>query len=135
MVRPEMEGAFALTDEFYLTMGKYHVLWASIDIVIDCSIARSLKVPANDAHLITAGMFYGRKIRLLLDLLREDTVINQSIKTKMRQALKELLGSKRDVLTHGYIWSSQNTISFQLRKAGEHFIVQTEEFTVDGLHD
>ena len=64
MVRPKLEGALIISDEFYRRIGEFHVLWATADLSIDFAIGKFLGLPAVDTHLLTAGMFYGRKLKL-----------------------------------------------------------------------
>jgi hypothetical protein len=129
MVRPELKGAISLSDDFYRTIGKFHVLWATADLSIDFAIGKFLGLPAEDTHLLTAGMFYGRKLRLLSDLVKRNGALGEKRRTKFLQSIKHLLGAKRDVVTHSYIWSSDIEVKFYLRKAGDKFTVQESRFT------
>jgi hypothetical protein len=130
MVRPELEGAISLSEDFYRTIGKFHVLWASADLSIDFAIGKFLELPPEDTHLLTAGMLYGRKLRLLSDLIKRNKTLDEKTRTKFLQSIKLLLGAKRDVITHSYIWSSGTEVKFYLRKAGgEKFTVQESRFT------
>jgi hypothetical protein len=57
---PDMEGAVALSKEFYLALGAFHTMCSAVDLTIDFAIAKFLNVTAADAHLITSGMMFGK---------------------------------------------------------------------------
>jgi hypothetical protein len=133
--RPQPKHRLTSDDEFYQLVGQFHVLWSSLDLSIDFAIGKFLKLPAKDTHLVTTGMFYGRKIRLLLDLVNRDRKLPYRLRTKYNQSLKALLGSKRDLLTHGYLSSGPDSVSFFLRKSGDQFSVQNQTFTIEEFRE
>ena len=47
MVRPELKGAISLSDDFYRTIGKFHVLWPTTDLSIDFAIGKFLGLPVS----------------------------------------------------------------------------------------
>ena len=46
-------------------LGIFHSNWSAIDLYTDFAIYQFLRVTPQQAHLITSGMVFGRKARLL----------------------------------------------------------------------
>jgi hypothetical protein len=109
-------------------MGAFQSMWGSTEIVTDYAICKFLKVTPGQAHLITAGMLFGRKGRLLADLIARS---DDPKKDQILGAFNKLRGmSKRDMFAHAYVRSDSNTITFLDRSGGE-FRAQEHTFTLD----
>jgi hypothetical protein len=52
-----------VTSEFLSQMGRFHGIWSSIELNIDYAVGKFLGVPHEEAHLITAGTDFNRKVR------------------------------------------------------------------------
>jgi len=63
------KGPLAFREDYTQLMGTFQSMWGSVEIVTDYAICKFLKVTPGQAHLITAGMLFGRKGRLLADLI------------------------------------------------------------------
>jgi hypothetical protein len=127
---PDMEGAVALSDGFYKALGAFHMMCSALDLTVDFAIAKFLNVPAADAHLITSGMMFGKKGRLLADLIGRS---NNTNKAKFLGALNAVRATRRDVLTHSYIWSDQKDVKFIERSIGGEFKAFEHAYTLDQL--
>jgi hypothetical protein len=112
-------------------MGLFNGAWASFDLTTDYAIYKFLKVTPHQAHLITSGMMFGRKARLLADLIGRS---DHPEKAKILGAFNKARGgNKRDVFAHGYIWSGPDTVKFIERSVSGEFKAVEHEFTLDEL--
>lgn len=121
-------GPLAFRDDYTQLMGRFQSMWGSTEIVTDYAICKFLKVTPGQAHLITAGMLFGRKGRLLADLIARS---DDPKKDRILSAFNKLRGlNKRDMFAHSYLKSDSKTITFLDRSAGE-FRAQEHTFTID----
>ncbi len=105
--------------------------WATFDLTTDYAIYQFLGVTAHQGHLITSGMMFGRKARLLADLIGRSDHPN---KAKILGAFNKARGgNKRDVFAHGCVWSDKDTVKFLERTSGGEYQAVEHEFTVDEL--
>src|SRR5215211_1159361 len=63
--RPQPARALVHAREFQEWFGVFQVTWASMELVTDYAIGKFLELPAEATHLITSGLMFGRKARLL----------------------------------------------------------------------
>jgi len=68
-------------------LGIFHSNWSAIDAYTDFAIYQFLRVTPQQAHLITSGMVFGRKARLLGDLIRHS---NDARKQKLMEAFNKI---------------------------------------------
>lgn len=105
----------------------FHGLWALVDMTTDYAIFKFLNVTPEQAHLITSGMMYGRKARLLADLVGRSDHPN---KAQILGALNWIRGhSKRDIITHGYQKFDDDSIEFVERSSSGEFQARGHVFT------
>jgi hypothetical protein len=122
-------GALAFRDDYTQLMGRFQSMWGSTEILTDYAICKFLKVTPGQAHLITAGVLFGRRARLLTDLVRRS---DDPKKAQILEAFNKLRGeSKRDMFAHAYVKSDQNTITFLDRSAGGEFSAKEHTLTLD----
>lgn len=118
----------AANQRFVLALGYFHQLCSTFDLTVDYSIFKFLDVSAADAHLITSGMMLGRKLSLLADL------IGKSSHPKRNDLLGELNKirgmNKRDVITHGYVWTDKDSVVFLQRSVSGTFKAREHSFTL-----
>ena len=110
-------------------VGLFQGAWASLDLLTDYAIWKFLKVTPEQAHLITSGMMFGRKARLLADLIGRSDHPN---KAEILGAFNEVRGTmnKRDIFAHSYVWSDQNLVKFIDRQAGGEYKAKEHSFTL-----
>ena len=117
-----------LADEFIRGLGYFFALWCTIDLTTDYAIGQFLGVSDEDAHLVTSGMMFGRKARVLADLISKS---DHPQKAKMLSAFNKIRGtSKREIFAHSYLWSDDNRVVFHERSIGGDFRVIKHEFTI-----
>lgn len=113
---------------FRRALGIFYTNWATLDLTVDYAIGEFLNVTAKEAHLITAGMMFGRKARLLADLIGRSA---HPRKAEILGAFNQIRGvSKREVFAHGYIGASKDTVSFLERTAGGEFSAKEHVYTL-----
>lgn len=103
--------------DFHHLLGQFHCMWLMFDVQIDWSIGQFLKIPTEQTHILVAGMEFGRKLRLLIELLKRS---EHPRKSALIECIRTLQGAKRDIITHSYIASNSTSISFIYRSRGEY---------------
>lgn len=111
-------------------IGIFHGNWSAIDLYTDYAIYKFLRVTPQQGHLITSGMMFGRKARLLDDLLKHS---DDPRKSKMIEAFNKIRTAKRDILTHSYVRSDALTVTFMERKISGPFSAKEHTFTFQEL--
>jgi hypothetical protein len=125
----EAQKTLALNPHFAQLLGLFQVSWSTFDLVTDWAICKFLQIPAEQAHLITAGMLFGRKARLLADLIGKS---DHQEKAKILGAFNKLRGNnKRDVFAHSYIRTSKKTITFVERSTSGQYKTIEHTFTLE----
>lgn len=110
-------------------MGLYQGNWAALELTTDYAIYQFLDVTAEQAHLITSGMMFGRKGRLLADLIGTSKHPKKAV---LLGAFNKIRGvSKRDLFAHSYLRSDKNTVTFLERLSGGSFKAKEVTFTLD----
>jgi hypothetical protein len=118
---------------FLHLLGLLYGAWTAQDLTIDFGIGRFLKIPHDQALLLTAGMQFGHKIRILKDLIRKTKDPN---KDKMIGALNKLQNeSKRNVFAHSYLIGNPTSVSFVERSAGGDFKIRQHTYTLPEWQD
>ncbi|HQT52216.1 MAG: hypothetical protein Q8K11_01155 [Phenylobacterium sp.] len=114
-------------------LGLFHSLWATVDVTVDFLIGKLLKLPDADAHMITWGMMFGPKAKLLATLIKLSDHPN---KQALMTALNIIRAGKRDVITHGYQLENEGGVAFLERsRSSQDFQTKLHEFTRDGFRD
>ncbi|MEQ1931998.1 MAG: hypothetical protein ABL957_15910 [Parvularculaceae bacterium] len=103
-------------NHFSLMLGLFNSGWATLELTTDFAIYKFLGVTPLQAHLITGGLVFGRRAKLLADLVgRSDHPKKKEILATF-QAVRS--NNKRDVFAHSYIWSNSRIVRFIERPAG-----------------
>jgi hypothetical protein len=126
-----------LTDEYHKAMGLFNGTWASLDLTTDYAIYKFLNVTPGQAHLITSGMMFGRKARLLADLIGHS---DHPRKAEILGAFNKVRGGNmRDVFAHSYVRSGDGRVTFVERTSSNEFRATEHTFTmlelVQHVHD
>lgn len=114
MAHPEIE-IEDFPKDFHEMLGKFHCAWLMFDPLLDYSIGKFLNISFEQTHILVAGMEFGKKLRLLIELLKRSNFEKKSV---MIESLRTLQGSKRDVITHSYIASDEKNLSFIFKARG-----------------
>jgi hypothetical protein len=133
MARRALENAVVIREEFYIALGHFHTMCSVLDPAIDYAICKFLAVPAKDAHLITPGMMFGRKTKLLADLIGHNKRLEKEKRARLLGAVNALRTVRRDAITHSYIWSSKNEVNFLERKTTADFRAIEHKFTLESF--
>jgi hypothetical protein len=121
-------GALSFRDDYTQLMGRVQSQWAALEIITDYAIGKFLKVTDGQAHLITSGMMFGRKGRLLADLVAKS---DNPKKAEILGAFNKLRGmSKRDMFAHSYLRSSEDSVTFLDRSVSGEFRAEEHTFTL-----
>jgi hypothetical protein len=118
--------------DFHRLLGLFHSIWLSVDPMIDFMIGRLLGADHIDTHVLTAGLEFGRKLRILIDLLKRSDILNKDI---LVESLRTLQQSRRDNITHAYIATSPTTLVFNYRSRGGDFTANRLSFSIRGFED
>jgi len=117
-----------LSPEFNMFLGMFHGTFASLNLTTDFAIGKFLNLEAAPTHLLTSGMMFGPKARLLADLISRS---DDPKKPQLLAPFNRLRGdSKRDVIAHGYVWSDAHTVRFIQRITSGEYTVRSHSFTL-----
>lgn len=118
----------ALDDRFLLMLGYFHAMWATLDLALCYGIGKFLGLKAEECHVLTSGMEFGRKLTLLRNLVYRSDHLH---KTKIMALLGKIQNeSKRNVFAHSFIISDQKTVTFIERSRGGDYKVTRHNFTL-----
>jgi hypothetical protein len=123
-----METAYILTEEYIKWLGRFHHNWSAIDLHVDYAIYKFLQVTALQAHLITSGMMFGRKARLLVDLIKHST---HPKRTELLSVFGRITKANREIITHSYVRSNADSVTFMERKISGPFTAKEHTFSKD----
>jgi hypothetical protein len=123
-----VDETLAMSPAFLHQLGVFHGAWSSAEQAVDFAIGQLLKLSYEQTHLLTAGMMFGSKARLLSALVkrsaRKDT-------QQLLQALNLLRSEiKRDWLAHSYIVADRQTVTFINRSAANEYSVNSIRFSL-----
>ena len=108
-----------VSPEFRMALGTFHGAWCSLDMIVDFAIGKLLNLKPEQTHLMTAGMLYGAKFRLLAELLRRS---DHPRKSELLGALNKVRNNaKREVITHAYLQASADRVWFLTRTRGGEY--------------
>jgi hypothetical protein len=111
-------------------LGLFHFAFAQLDRCTDFAICKFLNVTPQEAHLITSGMMFGRKARLLADLIARS---DHPQKASLLGSFNAVRGNnKRDIIAHGHLISDENdtSITFLERSVSGEFRAKKHTFTM-----
>jgi hypothetical protein len=100
-LNPEISKAVNMSDDYLIVMRLFQGAWASLELTTDYAIWNFFNVTPEQAHLITSGMMFGRKARLLADLIGRS---DHRDKAEILGSFNEVRTGKRDVFAHSYVW-------------------------------
>ncbi|MBX3505174.1 MAG: hypothetical protein KF895_06805 [Parvibaculum sp.] len=113
----------------WIAIGLFQTLWMNVETLTDFAIGKFLKVSHEQAHLVTAGLMFGRKARLLADLVARS---DHPRRSELLGIVNKIRGqTKRDVLFHSTIGASEDgtKLVFTHRDAGQSLRVVEYSFT------
>jgi hypothetical protein len=117
-----------VTSEFLSQMGRFHGIWSSIELNIDYAVGKFLGVPHEEAHFITAGTDFNRKVRLLQALVkrknppRSNDIVN-ALSTIQNESL-------RNAFAHSCLTGDENTVTFVERSRYGRYDPKQHDFTM-----
>ena len=100
--------------------------WASFEMTVDFAIGKFLKTTHEQTHLITAGMMFGRRARLLDDLVGRS---DHPRKTEILGAFNKLRGmSTKGIFVQCCRWSNEEEGHVLERSADGRFKIKSRNF-------
>ena len=112
-------------------LGIFHSNWSAMDLYTDFAIYNFLHVTPQQAHLITSGMVFGRKARLLDDLIRNS---DDGRKQKLLEAFNKIRAAKRDIIAHSYVASDALSVRYLERNTSGPFKAEVHSYSAKTLH-
>ena len=122
-------GRLVMSCEFMELTGRFHEAWTSLELLTDYAIYKLLKVTPSQGHLISAGMFFSRKARLLADLIRTSEYPNKAAILGAFNKVRD--NNKRDIIAHSYVYSDHKTVTFVERNVSMKFKAIEHKFTFE----
>lgn len=123
----------ALRHDFIILTGLFYQAWSACEVAIDMAIGQFLKIEPFQTHVLTSGMEFGRKARLLHELVKRSDHKQQG---EIMRALNFLRNSAlRNVFAHSYIFATKDTVTFLERPPGGQYKVRKHQFTLETYHD
>jgi hypothetical protein len=113
-------------------IGIFHSNWSAIDLYTDFAIYQFLHVTQQQAHLITSGMMFGRKARLLDDLIRHS---DDPRKPKLLESFNKIRAAKRDIITHSYVGSDAISVWYLERNTAGPFKAEIHSYSAERLQE
>jgi hypothetical protein len=96
-------------------------------MTIDMAIGRFLNLTDYEAQILTSGVEFGPKARLLYELVK------RSLHPKRADILHSLNklrnDAKRNVLAHSYLIADRESVTFLERSRGTDYTVKKHQFT------
>lgn len=117
---------------YHYHLGVFHAVWGTVDVTTDFAIGMFLKVPHEEALMITWGLMFGAKAPLLVKLIKRSDHPNKQAMLKAFNAIRGL--AKRDIVAHGYQIENGENVGFleKPRGAGDfttkHHLFTRREF-------
>jgi hypothetical protein len=111
-------------------LGIFHSNWSAIDLYTDFAIYQFLHVTPQQAHLITSGMMFGRKARLLADLIKHS---DDPRKPKLLESFNKIRAAKRDIIAHSYVGSDALSVWYLERNTSGPFKAEVHSYSAERL--
>src|SRR3954470_15790553 len=107
---PVGKNSLGVSGEFNALLDLFLGAWASFEMTTDFAIGKLLKTSHEQTHLITAGMTFGRRARLLADLVSHS---DHPRKAEILAAFNKLCGmSTKDIFFQCCWWPKQQEMRF-----------------------
>jgi hypothetical protein len=114
-----------MTVEFTSQVGRFYGIWAATELAIDYAIGFFLKLPPEETHLLTAGMEFNRKARLVMALIKRSDHTNKS------QLLAALKIIQNESLRNAFAIHLSTTTKMRFHLSSE---AATGTMTPKGIH-
>jgi hypothetical protein len=121
------------TKDIAMMLGFFHLRFSALDIATDYAIGQFLNTPREETYLITSGMVYGRKARLLSGLIK---ISSHPKKDRILETFNKVIGdNKRDILLHGYTcpFPEDGGITFIERSVSGNFKAIRRDFSNESM--
>jgi hypothetical protein len=119
--------------EFNVPMDLFLGAWATFEMTLDFAIGKFLQTSHEQTHLITAGMAFGRRGRLLADLVIHS---DHPRKAQILGAFNKLCGMrKQEIFVHSFLQPNEEEGAFLARSANGQFRTKSPGFTKAELMD
>jgi hypothetical protein len=120
---------FANTERFYSHFGRFYATWTAMELNIDFTICKILRITPEQTHALVAGLHFGPKAALLRSLLPTSNFKNVSeLKGFLTRITRESL---RNVFTHSFIASDEHSVTFIHRKNQTIYSADIYKFEAD----
>jgi len=96
----------AQTPEFQQQLGLFYAAWSSTELMMDYAIGKLLHLRPHQTHLLTSGMDFGRKLRLLLHGYKRG---RHKRKNVIIGCLNYFWSEKRNIFAHSFMITSPLT--------------------------
>jgi hypothetical protein len=117
----------AMSQQFHRMLGIFHGCWTSTELYTDYAICKFLNVSPKQGHLITTGMPFSRRAKLLVELIKSSRHPNKS---ELIRSFNVIRSSKREAIAHGYISVMGDRVSFLDRHHGDRLTGEQILFTL-----
>ncbi|MFB6451782.1 hypothetical protein [Bradyrhizobium tunisiense] len=130
MEKPEKLG---VTVAFTSEMGRFYGIWATTELTVDFAICKLLSVPHEEGHLITAGVGFNQRARLLQALVkRKNAARGNEIIDALRTIQNESL---RNTFAHSFLTGNEKTVEFVERSRHGLYNPKVHQFTLEEFQD
>ena len=120
-----------LDKNFIWWLGAFHGAWLSLETLTCYGIKVLLRITSEEAHVLTAGMEFGRKATLLRNLVHRSDLDK---KTEIIGALGKLMNEgRRNMFVHGIVTTDEHSVTFIERSRGGDYTATKRTFTGDDL--
>ena len=114
---------------FQQYLGSFFAGWANIELLTSYLIGKLLKITDEEAHVVTSGMMFGTKARLLRNLLYRSNHPNKAVLTGALNRIQN--SSKRDAFAHSFILSGPQVVNFIERPGHGDYQAKEHSYTLD----
>jgi hypothetical protein len=103
-------------------------MWNVVDLTVDFAIHKFLKVAPLETHILTSGLMFGKKSRLLREIVKKS---NHPQKNKILETFTSLTAvAKREALIHSYIDTDIDRVTFVEKMQGGDYKTKKHSFTL-----
>jgi hypothetical protein len=114
---------------FQQYLGMFFAGWANIELLTSYLIGKLLKITDEEAHVVTSGMMFGTKARLLRNLLYRSNHPNKAVLTGALNQIQN--SSKRDAFAHSFILSGPHVVTFIERPGHGDYQAKPHSYSLD----
>ena len=112
---------------YHYRLGVFHAVWGNIDVTTDFAIGQFMILDPEETLLVTWGMPFGAKAKLLSRLIKRSSHPEKQALTTAFNAIKG--DAKRDILAHGYPVEDDEHVGFIEKQRGNDFTTKLHVFT------